>query len=523
MNIKKIAVLFSLVLCAVRMNAQEKSLEEIQKQVLDLQSQFTSHYNSVFVDYKTKISQGQDQIQKIQERKKAELDSLEKLKAHYWSEFEKDKSYYQNHEALVETVNSMNLILDKGRSLNDMESYKEICKGFLSLPICYSEKGGVIALFITEEKYLKKLDKIMGDTADTRILILCSLRKNVAGNMFIFNIDTLNFKGFKKSNDLLHCISSDEYETQDKLLKFIEKYNLENQNEYTVNGGVPRLSALDKNKLIDLTNSKQAIEAKSNFDRIVKEISSTTINYDNQIANVQRGMSPFDLASLNKRRIADSLELVRANNYYFVEYPKNLDNFNMELKKCQENDNIAKTKYQEELKIYENRMSEIEKNISKLEKLEIKASFELVKAFTTDPNPFLDTIFSERMRSVRKNEYGINVLDKDLIKEFPCQRYYRIIIRTRNSSGGYEIQGYLVQFTDEKFTDILGPLTFETVSKIDDYTFYIAAFWKSKSMFKTDSCKDSKIFSAPSEPIYQYEMKKNRKPNFDKFNFKYSN
>ena len=519
MNIKKIAVLFSLVLCAVRMNAQEKSLEEIQKQVRDLQTQFTSHYNSVFVDYKTKISQGQDRIQKLQERKKAELDSLEILKSKFQSDFDRDKVFYQNHEMLSELTNSANSAIDKGLSLNDMETYKSYCKeGFSgSLIDCYTSNKGVVALFITEAKYLKKLDNILGDTATTRILFWFEKQN------YIFTLDNLNFSNFKRSRNFYFNKSEEEIEKSNEIEKFIEKYNVENQIEYKVNGGVPRLSALDKNKLIDLTNSKQAIEAKSNFDRIVKEISSTTINYDNQIANVQRGISPFDLASLNKRRIADSLELVRANNYYFVEYPKTLDNFNMELKKCQENDNIAKTKYQEELKIYENRMSEIEKNISKLEKLEIKASFELVKAFTTDPNPFLDTIFSERMRSVRRNLYGTNVLDKDLIKEYPCQRYYRIIIRTRNSSGGYEIQGYLVQFTDEKFTDILGPIPFETVSKIDDYTLYVAAAWKSQSMFKTDSCKDSKIFSAPSEPIYQYEMKKNRKPIFDKFNFKYSN
>jgi hypothetical protein len=517
MNIKKIAVLFSLVLCAVRMNAQEKSLEEIQKQVRDLQSQFTTHYNSVFVDYKTKISQGQDQIQRLQVRKQAELDSLELLKLKFQSDFDRDKVFYQNHEMLSELTNLANSAIDKGLLLNDMESFKSYCKeGFSgSLIDCYTSNKGVVALFITEEKYLKKLDNILGDIATIRILFWFEKQN------YIFTLDNLSFSNFKKSRNFYFNKSEEEIEKSNEIEKFIEKYNVENQNEYTVNGGVPRLSALDKNKLIDLTNSKQAIEAKSNFDRIVKEISSTTINYDNQIANVQRGISPFDLASLNKRRIADSLELVRVKNYYFVEYPKALDNFNMELKKCQENDNIAKTKYQEELKIYETRMSEIEKNISKLEKLEIKASFELVKAFTTDPNPFLDTIFSERMRSVSRNLYGTNVIDKDLIKEYPCQRYYRIIIRTRNSSGGYEIQGYLVQFTDEKFTDILGPIPFETVSKIDDYTLYIAAVWKSQSMFKTDSCKDSKFFNAPAIPLYQYEMKKNRKPIFDKFNFKY--
>ena len=512
MNIKKIAVLFSLVLCAVRMNAQEKSLEEIQKQVRDLQSQFTTHYNSVFVDYKTKISQGQDQIQRLQVRKQDELDSLELLKSKFQSDFDRDKVFYQNHEMLSELTNLANSAIDKGLLLNDMESFKSYCKeGFSgSLIDCYTSNKGVVALFITEEKYLKKLDNILGDIATTRILFWFEKQN------YIFTLDNLSFSNFKRSRNFYFNKSEEEIEKSNEIEKFIEKYNVENQNEYTVNGGVPRLSALDKNKLIDLTNSKQAIEAKSNFDRIVKEISSITINYDNQIANVRRGISPFDLSSLNKRRIGDSLELVRVNNYYFVEYPKALDNFNMELKKCQENDNIAKTKYQEELKIYENRMSEIEKNISKLEKLEIKASFEVVKALSNDPNPFLDTIFSGRIKSIPQfSLFGIGTSVIDLIKEYPCKRYYRIIVKARNSLGGYEVQGYLLQFTDGKFTDINGPVVFESVVKIDDYNFYSAR------MFKSDSCKDSKIFNPPVMPLYQYEMKKNRKPIFDKFNFKY--
>jgi hypothetical protein len=205
----------------------------------------------------------------------------------------------------------------------------------------------------------------------------------------------------------------------------------------------------------------------------------------------------------------------------------------MELKKCQENDNIAKTKYQEELKIYENRMAEIEKNISKLEKLEIQQCFNVIKALLADPNPVMDTIFSKRMRSVAATSSQFKALgikntlqpDLDLIKEFPCQRYYKIIIRTKNEKGGFVFQGYCFQFTDEKFTDVIGPFELEISKLIDDENsiFYSSTLFSASTMFKGNACDDSKFFNPPSEPIYQYEMKKNRKPIFDKFNFKYSN
>jgi hypothetical protein len=220
MNIKKIAVLFSLVLCAVRMNAQEKSLEEIQKQVRDLQSQFTTHYNSVFVDYKTKISQGQDQIQRLQVRKQAELDSLELLKSKFQSDFDRDKVFYQNHEMISELTNLANSAIDKGLLLNDMESFKSYCKeGFSgSLIDCYTSNKGVVALFITEEKYLKKLDNILGDIATIRILFWFEKQN------YIFTLDNLSFSNFKKSRNFYFNKSEEEIEKSNEIEKFIEKY-----------------------------------------------------------------------------------------------------------------------------------------------------------------------------------------------------------------------------------------------------------------------------------------------------------
>ena len=72
--------------------AQDKSLSEIQKEVLSLKSNFTSHYDMLKLKSTIRLDELMREIGNAQSEKSRKLDSLNKLRAVYLNEFEKDKA-----------------------------------------------------------------------------------------------------------------------------------------------------------------------------------------------------------------------------------------------------------------------------------------------------------------------------------------------------------------------------------------------------------------------------------------------
>ncbi|MFA9220116.1 MAG: hypothetical protein ACEQSL_02905 [Sediminibacterium sp.] len=377
-----------------------------------------------------------------------------------------------------------------------MESFKSYCKeGFSgSLIDCYTSNKGVVALFITEEKYLKKLDNILGDIATTRILFWFEKQN------YIFTLDNLSFSNFKRSRNFYFNKSEEEIEKSNEIEKFIEKYNVENQNEYTVNGGVPRLSALDKNKLIDLTNSKQAIEAKSNLDRVKKETGETSNKFDREIMNIQSDFAVFDLKKLMQHRISDSTELVKLHNYYFKQYPEALLDYETKFSEAVKKDKLENEQYDKKLARYDS----LSNAIQLLEALVVQ---EAIKNTLNDP-------YSAKFES-----YQVLKLPETKAR-FPCVNVYVIGVNAKNLYGGYSglkyyaatvINGKMFGGVGKPTDDIYGILFSYDAVMSQDY------FWNVGGGFP--NCYES--LNPPVKNINTASAL--NKPKLNQFNFKYSN
>jgi hypothetical protein len=466
---------------------QDKTLNQIQNEIIVLNADFSNHYNKVRDSYKAINEKENEELKKIKSLKGQKLDSLKVVKSKLTDKFENGKVQYSNYLLLNKIVEDLNKRVRGGYKfpLNNPNDFKEFFKKYQEKYGKYNgklqdyfldEAGGCYALLVEDPKEQNRLDKIFEEHFSLRIIVCSfSMFDLKERGLFVINIDTLNVANFKICGTITFesefplCNTSLINEKQFKEVSdLLMRADFENQIlEYSHN--LPHLKSLETERLMYYTSSTAFVEAKKSIDRVDNEINQFTVSVSNQINEIETKLRKYNLFDFAKKRTSDSLELKRLNQYYFVEYPSALDDYNTKLAQALKNDKFENDQYEKKLVSYDS----VNNMVQTLEFMILENA---IKEQLTDPYS-AKFVSYERVKLPNTNE------------RFPCVHVLDIGVNSKNEYGGYTGVKYYtgIFIGGEMFGSVSGPKgkssSFET-----DFVLNMDVAWRSTGL---PNCDDS--------------------------------
>jgi len=434
--------------------SQITAINEILKDLETKQQQLPKHYSELVAIYQNKQSEITGKIEALETNHKLEIYKKEvninELKTEY-VKYKKQGSLYNSIKTFCDDHKNYEMQLYENKA--DCKSIKKrFTAGFKKVKLLF-------AVFATAQPGMDREihnRDLLYFWSDSSITIESNFKSYLPDYLLSNKIQS---RPFLNHSD--HIIL--EYYNTDMLMKLISYINYKKPLEIN-------------NKVIDLTN----------------EINASNLKFNEEKLSLSSTKETFSIDTLIKNRAVDSLTLLTLENYY-VNYPKELANYNKLL-------SIEKVKDKALMETYNSALVNFEKNAKyKRSKIEAEADkcFSWIKTEFNDP---YSAIFEE---------YGL-VTYPYITEKYPCAKIYWLDVRAKNVFGSYVPGEYLVVMIDGN------PIT---ASKHYSNSINEGNLSMSLLLMLKEGCKNSN-FTEPTKPMSAEE--RIPKPIMKEYDFKFS-
>lgn len=369
----------------------------------------------------------------------------------------------KKHSASVDSINNL---IEKNKLLIEANRIK--LNNFNTLISTIDNKP--VAL-ITEKKHKKSFNEIIGTDYPIKII----------------------FKDIEKQESY-QLISVDN--KTGELLKIQEIQGNKKINKiYTDFAESNKLTYVTRNEILLWTDSKIAVDANMANSILHVDLNSLEKLHKTEGSRLDIEINTYNLDVLKSKRLADSTNLNELTQYYTIDYPKAIKEYNKNLALEKEKDKLLIDTYNQDLAKYNATAGFCTKMPTEDE---ARVYFNQFKTALKDPySAILET-------------YGIKKAKKTNEK-YPCIKIVQLGVRAKNSWGAYNKSTYWVAVKDELVIDYGDMENWDAWTS--DYSLSLAFEMNSVSCNNT-------LFS---EPVYPKTAEQRlSKPVMKEYVFKFS-
>ena len=356
------------------------------------------------------------------------------------------------------TIDSLNAIKEKNQTIINNNS--ELLKNYNSIN---DFTRNSLVLLIMNPKENSQLNKITKTAYHARFL-----KKSNTGMLLVLSMDTIK-----------NTITITDFTENKKVVKYYD----ENESKKEL---------IQQQAIRRITKSDIVLEAQIQFNSTDSRIKQIQSDFEFKNNSLDKQIQSYNIDKFKIKRLSDSVELSKLINYYQVEYPALITNYEETLKNEKAKDQELISAYNSQLAIYNANTGYC---TSMPTEDEARVYFNLFKRNLKDPySAILET-------------YGVKKLKKTN-ESYPCVKVIILGIRAKNSWGAYGASEYWIAIKDEKVIDF---------GDMEDWDAFSSDYYLSLALeMNSISCGNSN-FIKPTYP--QTAEQRISKPVMNPYNF----